>query len=401
MFSKRLYTRVGCILAFCLLMSLLGACSMPSDEPCTAEEIQYVTDPGPFYAVVDTLTPVLTWTYPDPSCHPDHYHITIFDRDINRYPNDFVHYPPVPVFEGETESDGTYYSVPASAGLQPGETYFVKVAGKTAGNEGHSWVIYWFSTGPSCTAGTSLQAPELLYPPDGAQMYFPDTVDFEWENQMTCYPAGDFYLEISRTESFAAPIWWGTTHHIAAAWISDGPPMFSDCTRYFWRVRADPAGGGEGAYSETRSFVLSWSNTFCPLDLGPWITPIPHYSVPIATVIEDAACWSGPSLDYSVVDFLPHGQQMEIQGRDQWNVWWYVDDPVLHKACWVYGEHVEVSGDLSQVPVQQAPPVPTHTPVPRPVNCGQYTNPNACGNNSSCWWDPNDPINTNGSCKSK
>jgi uncharacterized protein YraI len=139
-----------------------------------------------------------------------------------------------------------------------------------------------------------------------------------------------------------------------------------------------------------------------PIPAFEWLPEtIPGPTIPMAAVIEDAVCWSGPSMEYSVLDFLTPGQQLAIQGRNQGNTWWYVDDLALHKACWVYGEHVETSGDLSQVPIQQAPPVPTRTPTTPPMNCGQYANPNACSNNSACWWDPNDPPNSNGSCKHK
>jgi hypothetical protein len=113
--------------ALLLLLPLLGGCDLPADEPCTADELMHVVDPAPFSTLVDTLTPTLTWRYPDPSCHPDYYRIRIFDRDVTRWPNDFIDHLPTPVFEGVTVADETYFNVPASAGLQPGETYFVEI----------------------------------------------------------------------------------------------------------------------------------------------------------------------------------------------------------------------------------------------------------------------------------
>ncbi|MBN2387623.1 MAG: hypothetical protein JXB85_11435 [Anaerolineales bacterium] len=391
-----------CWFYFCVLLlvvSALGGCDLPSDEPCTAAELESVIDPAPFYEVVDTLTPVLTWSYPDPSCHPDHYHITIFDQDVARWPNDFSRYPPAPIFEVDTETDDTSFYVPASAGLLPGETYFVEVEPKTADNGGHDFTIWWFSTGPSCPTGTRLLPPTLLYPPDGATMYFPDTVDLAWDNQMTCWPANDFYLQISTTEDFAAPIWYGTTYHNEFIWISDGPPMFSDCTRYYWRVQmtSDSAGG---PFSETWSFILSWSEVFCPLELA--VTLIPREPVvipPVAEVKTSAACRSGPGLDYEIRDYLVAGQILPVEGRNADSTWWVVFNPALQAQCWISGRLVDLSGDYSQAPVVPAPPLPLPavTDTPAPFDCGQYaTNPAACDSSNSCRWDASIP--PNGAC---
>jgi hypothetical protein len=404
MFSKRLYSRLACLLAVGLLMSLLGACSLPSDEPCTEDELVLVADLAPQSTVVDTLTPVLTWSYPDPSCQPGLYEISIYDQDIVPEFHGDTHDLPGPIHVGV--SYGPYYSIPASAGLRPGNTYGYQVAALTADHGGMAGSVgSWFSTGPRCGDDVALERPIPTYPPDGAQVYFPTWIHLRWNSPMSCWPDGNFYVQISEYEDFIVPsgadstgiVFTGSTRATEFIWISNMPDRFEDCKTYYWRVRAEYS----GSFSEIWSFVPRRTEAVCGLSLGG-ITPIPDYSIPMATLLEDAVCWSGPSLEYSILDYLTPGQQLEIRGRDPSSTWWYVDDPALHKACWVYGERVEVTGDLSQVAVVQPSPVPTRTPTnPPPVNCGQYANPNACGSNSACWWDPNDPPNSNGSCKRK
>ena len=390
---KGLCRFVCCSMLLCCVM-FLEACNGRSDEPCTEAELESVTDPSPFSTIVNTVMPVLDWVYPDPSCHPDHYTITIFDEDVASWPNDHISDPPVPVFEGRTVADETNFSIPPSAGLLPGETYFVDVRSHTAEGRGDHFHIWWFSTGPTCSSGSPLLPPTLLYPPDGETMYFPHTINVEWDNQMSCWPPGDFYLEISTTEDFAAPVWYGVTRHLEFIWISDGPPMFSDCTRYYWRVRADPAGGGVGPYSETRSFVLSLAESLCPYVLDEPVIPVP--SIPIARLIAAANCRSGPTTEYPVLDILVEGAQLPIHGRNRAGDSWLVEDANINQSCWVHGSMVEVIGDTSLVMIiDPMPPgivLPTETSVP-PYNCAQY-NANTCEvNNHPCLWTGNVCVN--------
>jgi hypothetical protein len=234
-------------------------------------------------------------------------------------------------------------------------------------------------------------------------MYFPDTVDLEWDNQMACWPYSDFYLQIATDEEFNDLVWWGTTHYKESTWISDGPPMFSDCTRYYWRVKTTSE-SADGPFSETWSFILSWSETFC---FEPEITLVPRIPPagipPFAEVKTSAACREGPGLDYEIRDYFEAGQSLPIDGRNEDSNWWYVRSPNLQADCWISGLLVDLSGDYSQAPVVEAPPLqfpgPTDTPIP--VNCAVYADPTSCNNDQACTWDPNDPPQSNGSCKSR
>jgi CSLREA domain-containing protein len=124
---------------------------------------------------------------------------------------------------------------------------------------------------------------------------------------------------------------------------------------------------------------------------------------PVALVNQEAACRLGPSQDYPVLGYLTVGTQLDVQGRNEGSSWWYLLNPNLQLPCWVWGQVLELSGDLEAVPVQQAgpPPVTPVTPV-QTVDCSVYsTNPNACNANQACWWNPSYPLNTNGSCVNK
>jgi hypothetical protein len=375
---------------------VLGSCHVPGSVPCEESELTWVEDQDPAGEVVDSLTPVLTWSYPDPTCRPGLYRIRIFDDDLV---GDRSH-PPTPIHEVETTV--TSYRVPASVGLQPANTYTWGVTAMTADGRGGGASVVAFSVGPLCGDLASLEAPIPLYPPNGQQVQYVGTIHLVWDNPMTCWPDRNFYLQISTAADFTEMVFTGNVGPYEHTMIPYETDTFEDCRLYYWRVRAEPAGGGWGPFSETWSFIPRRTEAICPLTFG--ITPIPpEWHIPWLTLLEDAACWSGPSMEYLILDYLTPGQELEIQGRDQGGGWWYVDDPAIHKACWVFGEHVQANGDLSQVPIQQAPPAPTRTPTippPASVNCGQYSNPNSCGGDPACQW-VTDVQHPNGGCVNK
>ena len=225
----------------------------------------------------------------------------------------------------------------------------------------------------------------------------PDTVDLEWDNPMRCWPAGDFYVQISRTRDFSDMVWYGVSHEKEAVWISAAPPMFEDCTWYFWRVRPDPAGGGEGPYSDTWSFRYTTSELLCSLDLG--LTDIPPEVLvpPSVRLLVDANCRSGPSLDFPLLSILPAGGQYEIEGRNTAGDSWMVFDPAIDNTCWVFGDLVEVLGDASGLMIID--PVPPSTPVP--VVCSMYgLDRGSCDRDPSCWWNPIGGVG-NGGCENR
>jgi hypothetical protein len=375
----------------------------------------------------------LTWEYEE-SCDPDNFRVELFSPD-GSYPLRSY----TAILPGSARS----WTV---GSLEPGMMYSWRVTVMDCGVPGPASYLAVFYTGPYCTEAdrASYAEPVLLRPFDGEIIR--STIDITggeegagftapattllWDDPNSCLPPESYSIQISRDRTFhrrdlnagSMTLFGSGTSALWFAWPEFG---VRNCDRIYWRVLIGADRGYDipspeeryaAAYaiSDTWSFVINTGGMLCSiLDHGPWITPIPleHWfpeidlgapAMPLAAVIEDAACWSGPSMEYVILDYLTPGQELDLEGRNQDSTWWYVDDPAIDKACWVYGEHVEVSGDLSQVPVQQAPPLPTRTPTnPPPLNCGQYTDPTSCANNQSCWWDPNDPPQSQGSCKNK
>ena len=398
MFTKRSFL-MAC--GFVLILLVAGGCYRPSEyQECSDEEITWVVNVSPFDIVVNTLTPTISWSYPDETCVPDHYEISIYDRDVIRsIPREerMRYYADGPVHSVETTD--LFYSVPEGAGLQAGQTYFLTIDSVTDDGE-VSATTGWFTIGPLCHEDTILHPPVLVYPPDNTMVYFPDTIDLEWNNPMPCVPAEDYYLEIATTEDFSEMTWWGTTHYREVTWISNGPPLFSDCTRYYWRVRSDPAGADEGPYSETWSFLMSWSEVFCLAELDPVFDTEPLTLPPMAEMISDASCRSGPSLDYPILEYIESGQNAPVQGRNEENTWWYILNPGTQNMCWISGRVIRLSGDYIQVPFipVDPPPLPDITDTPA-FDCSAYnTNPQACISTAGnyCRWDAS--IGPNGAC---
>jgi hypothetical protein len=89
---------------------------------------------------------------------------------------------------------------------------------------------------------------------------------------------------------------------------------------------------------------------------------------------------------------LPADGEYEIQGTNRAGDSWMVYDPSIAKACWVFGDLVEVVGDTGLVMVIDPEPpmlvLPTETPAS--VDCSQWSSDQpACIANPSCKWDPN------------
>ena len=403
--------------AVCLLALAVGSagCEIPTGElptcvwgdPMPAYEMVSPAD----WSTIDDLTPTLTWRLRgEASCLPAEYKIQI--QSAMLYPlGASAGYL---VFSGRSTTQSLVWPDDADP-LLPGHTYYVYIINMVdhdgelapAGETGFGY----FNTGPLCGAADRLSAPSLRWPPNGWTVDPSTTITLEWDSTMACWPTDDWTVQISLTESFTHPFEF-EGYPMEGVWIHSffaADLGITNCTRVYWRARPNMAGVGDAYFSEIWSFIAQTPDVICPVDLGPRITPMPVVTLPpgessppgpLAKIIEDAACWSGPSMEYVVVDYLTPGQELPIHGRDQGNSWWYVVDPAINKACWVYGERVEASGDLTQVPIQPAPPVPTRTPTTPPsLSCDQYSDSTSCSNNQACWWDSNAP--PNGVCKNK
>ncbi|MGD8633888.1 MAG: sigma-70 family RNA polymerase sigma factor, partial [Anaerolineales bacterium] len=88
-------------------------------------------------------------------------------------------------------------------------------------------------------------------------------------------------------------------------------------------------------------------------------TPSPTLGPPIAIALVNSNCRGGPNVIFDVLGYLMAGEQTRIRGRDSLTNWWVVDQMDGTGTCWVANNLTEEEGDLTQVPVVQAPPTPT------------------------------------------
>jgi hypothetical protein len=82
----------------------------------------------------------------------------------------------------------------------------------------------------------------------------------------------------------------------------------------------------------------------------------------VAALAGDASCLLGPAIDYPTVAQLGVGQQLPVLGMSADEAWWNVVHPQRSAdSCWLPKSGVQVTGDISTLPLVEAPPLPTAT----------------------------------------
>ncbi len=370
MFKHRFFKPGILLIVFFAAVILITSCSVKVGEK-TACETDSLLIPGnltPNDIVMDASKPIsLSWIYPDPSCKPDHYEVTL-GMDLEGGS---------PAVSQTTTGTSFIWS----GTLKPGKTYFWSVAPVVVSNgETHkgSGQFGTFYTGPVCAPGTKLLAPLLIYPPDNSIVNPTNGFPLRWDDPTGCLPDGDYYLVIAKSADFSSVVYsdrrgYMTELEMYPAWAGSA----EDCTRYYWHVMADLAGSQDGPLSETWSFIVNKTANTCPLSAippttGPTPTPLPPIitptatpsSLPIAKAKEDVHCRQGPGPAYYSVGVLFKNYWNYILGRNEDSTWWYIHNPnyPTDSYCWISGKSVIVTGDTSQVPIVQPPPLQTSTP---------------------------------------
>lgn len=67
----------------------------------------------------------------------------------------------------------------------------------------------------------------------------------------------------------------------------------------------------------------------------------------------DTNCRKSPNKEAEVIGFFIRGQTAEVLAKDQYGIWLLIDNPTTEDDpnCWVWSGNVDLTGDLSQVPV--------------------------------------------------
>ena len=271
--SNWLYLVAGAVL---FLLILAGCAPATPVVTCPTASLQAVTLGSPaMWAIVNTLSPTLTWSYPDPSCTPQGYRIEL--RTGPLFTDDL---------SGGTGNPSTTWS-PGSP-LQPGREYEWAIQPINGTTLGPIAGYRYFFTGPVC-ATDSLKAPALLHPEDGSEVHELDP-SLIWQYLDPCVPQG-YRVDLSTDPSFTDTSLSGGTGNPSTRW-GPGHPL-ADCTTYFWRT-APINGTTLGPFSNVFTFhtnvtgscapeatasvsgVLWYDQCPVPLDTSPAPSPMPE-----------------------------------------------------------------------------------------------------------------------------
>lgn len=426
------------IAAAILLATGVTACNMEDELPICDPDAVNLQPIFPNYRNMppDLSSPSLQWRYYNPAdstdatCTPESQHISF---GVRGYTED-GQINDIPLAEQNLGALERSYNF--GIDLDPGGSYFWEVTWYAdSGAVSRSRRIY-FNAGPLCTRD-ELLPPVIISVPDGSILE-PGLVYLSWNYQGGCVPQGvEFQISStpdfvpSETEITAADF---AFHAVSAEWET--------CRFHYWRVAStmtitstdftympdysplplfetEPlpftfTGYIRSDFTPTYSFYVTSEACPEPPAAPTEDTILPPLPKPIATVLQTANCRSGPTLDYPLVRILQQGERYPVVGRSRDGQTWIIglvniDDDIAwtpqeirQKACWVHGSLVDVTGDVGAVQIIDPDPPPTAEPTAVPtVNCSQYTSPQSCANNSACYWDPNYPPNSNGSCRNK
>ena len=317
------------------------------------------------YEVVSNLAPTHVWDYPG-RCKPDHFQIQLLTSESTSR------------ILFEENIDGSLRSWTPPDALTPGTFYEwrVKAFSEYAPPETSETAGYFI--GPICSVSTSdptsFLAPIPLFPADGAvARIWMETdgriaVGLGWNDPTPCLAPGGYKLEVSRNPDFPADDTLVVlTREINYSQFQEsvnlrlpGETGERVCERFYWRVKAELPGDADGPYSDAYSFIVNQTGGICPTDLGPLVTvPPPDVTptVPMATLLQNANCRRGPSIDYESLTTLFKGLEVPIDGRNADKSWWWVRIPNSVNHCWLAKENVQTSGDTSKVPIVEAEPL--------------------------------------------
>ena len=291
---------VGLVLLVGASALLLSGCNYPTPTLvpfptpptvlpiCDTASLQAVIQTAPDdWSVVNTLTPVLTWQYPDPNCTPEGYRIDLYTG---------------PFFTdnlgGGTGNPSTSW-VPGEP-LEPATEYAWSISPINGTTLGPIAGQHYFFTGPMCDDPQALVAPVLLAPANGD--FYDDLRDdgLIWDYPEDCLPEG-YYIDVSPDPNFNDTSLSGGDSTPSTRWGLGHPP--TPCQTYYWRVAA-MIGNTLGPYSDTRTFIAAPDpGTSCP-------TPEPLPAIIRGTVWHDLC--SVP--DGPTPDPLPAGCVQEADG---------------------------------------------------------------------------------------
>jgi hypothetical protein len=256
------FLKIVLIVAALFLLSACGpATATPTTEPpmgpCPPEYLVQpeLTTPAE-WAIVDSLTPALSWVFPPvvypfasstDTCIPEGYNIELSTGPF--YTDNL----------GGATSGSTNTFTPYND-LEPGKTYRWGVQGISYGVLGPFEGYRYFFTGDACDPAAFVAA-ELLSPADH-EMVSELNPTLTWNYPDDCLPPG-YRIDLSTESAFADTSLAGGTGNPDTRW---GPgDTLEDCTQYYWMVRAVSTDGTIlGPASPTFTFYTNTGECAAP-----------------------------------------------------------------------------------------------------------------------------------------
>jgi hypothetical protein len=395
--TKGYFVLAGTI--FLLLVS--SGCSFPMPTPglptCPTASLQapVLTSPA-MWSVVASVSPSLTWSYPNASCNPQGYAI-----DLRTGPLFTDH------LGGGTGNPSTSWG-PGSP-LQPGREYEWLVQAINGTTLGPPAGYDYFFTGPMCNTA-ALAASTLLQPANGAIINELDPT-LIWQYPDACLPQG-YRVDLSTDPIFADTSLSGGTGNPSTRWGPANP--LANCTVYYWKITPindTTLGPASGVFSFTTQapgicpkpvpviqnpIVILATPTLTPTQTAsPTPTPSAFFFIPNT----NANCRNGPDPVFGILDVALKGQSYLMDGRNLENSWYRIM-LTPNQGCWVPSTSGTPSGNPAGLRVLLVPTMPT--PVPPTATqavCSKVTNARTCNAQPGCGWKIG--VTGGGSCTSK
>ena len=239
--------------------------------------------------------PNFNWTYPDPACAPEAYHLqlafeptyaaTVLDIQI-----------PDPTMHWESPAAVTTCAI-----------YYWRVAGTAGGVDGPFSDPVSFRVDPDFQCPSLACEPTGLIPPDSLnpsnyEIVSSLTPTLEWDYPFYCDPAG-FVIRLSTEHDLAGQTLQGGLG-LSDSWLA-GP--LEPATRYWWDVAAiEPPALGNFSGQET---FFTGPECTSPGDI---LGPVELVSPPDGAELDDTTAWlqvnAGPS-----VGCIPDGWALDLQ----------------------------------------------------------------------------------------
>ncbi|MBN2388216.1 MAG: hypothetical protein JXB85_14460 [Anaerolineales bacterium] len=228
-------------------VSLVGCSPLPTCAPGDLVQANLTTPP--MWGTVTSLTPTLSWSYPDTTCAPEYYRVALRTGPFF-----------IDELGGTTSGPATNWT--PSTPLEPGTEYSWGVQAMVGSTSGYFAGSNYFFTGPMCPT-EDLVAPDLLEPANAAVVN-EDWPTLIWDYPEACLPEG-YRIDLSTDPTFADTSLSGGTGNPSTRWAAGHP--LDDCQLYYWKV-APINGTTLGPESTVRSFFIDVAGT-----CSGWITP--------------------------------------------------------------------------------------------------------------------------------